>query len=160
MVKRIFVFMDAYRFYFLVGGILFFLFLLFLVIGRLRSRRFPYEARPLLTKREYHFYRMLRRETDRRGLLVFPKIGVKDLIQVNSQKHYMKYFRQIAQKHVDFVICDQSLHILFALELDDSSHDSPEAEKRDRFKDMAFRAARLSLKRIRDYDETSIRDLF
>ena len=152
--------MDTYRVYLYVGIIVILLFLLFLAVSRLRARRFPYEVRPLLTKREYHFYMLLRRETDPRGLLVLPKIGVKYLIQVNSQKHYMKYFRQIAQKHVDFVICDQSLHILFALELDDSSHDSADARKRDHFKDMAFKAAHLPLKRIRDYDEASIRELF
>ena len=152
--------MDTYRVYLYIGIIFILLFLLLLAVSRLRAGRFPYEARPLLTKREYHFYMLLRRETDPRGLLVLPKIGVKDLLQVNSQKHYMKYFRQIAQKHVDFVICDQSLHVLFALELDDSSHDSADARERDHFKNMAFKAAHLPLKRIRDYDEASIRELF
>lgn len=140
-------------------GLLLALLLLF-ILKKLLSKRYPYETRPLLTKREYHFYMMLRRETDVRGLLIFPKVGVKDLLQVASEKQYTKYFRQIAQKHVDFVICDQSLHVLFALELDDSTHDTDDARKRDHFKDMAFKAARLPLKRIRDYNENTIRDLF
>ena len=134
--------------------------LLLFLVKKLRAGRYPYAARPLLTKREYHFYNMLRRETDARGLLIHPKVGVKDLLQVTTKKQYMKYFRQIAQKHVDFVICDQSLHVLFALELDDSSHDTQNAKERDHFKDMAFRAAKIPLKRIREYDERAIRELF
>lgn len=146
--------------YLTIWGALLLALLLLLLVKWLTANRYPYEARPLLTKREYHFYRMLRRETDARGLLVLPKVGVKDLLQVTSRKHYMKYFHRIAQKHVDFVICDQSLHVLFALELDDGTHDTAEAKERDHFKDMAFRAARIPLKRIRDYDEAGIRALF
>lgn len=152
--------MNEYLLYLFIGAAVLLVVLLLFLIRKLLSRRYPYEAKPLLTKREYHFYLMLRRETDARGLLILPKVGVKDLLQVTSEKQYMKYFRMIAQKHVDFVICDQSLHVLFALELDDSSHDTDNAKKRDHFKDMAFKAARLPLKRIRDYDETAIRELF
>lgn len=72
----------------------------------------------------------------------------------------MKYFHKIAQKHVDFVVCDQELRVLFAVELDDGSHDNGNARKRDQFKNRAFRAAKIPLKRIRDYDEASVRELF
>jgi hypothetical protein len=61
---------------------------------------------------------------------------------------------------VDFVICDDSLNVLFAVELDDSSHDSEDAKQRDKFKDHAFKASHIPLKRIRDFDENSIRKLF
>ena len=123
-------------------------------------QRYPYRARPILTRREYNFYVLLQREASRRGLIVCPKVGVKDLLEVTSRRHYMKYFRQIAQKHIDFVICDRELRVLFAVELDDSSHDTQYAHKRDHFKDQAFRAAKIPLKRIRDFDEASVRDLF
>lgn len=123
-------------------------------------RRYPYQARPLLTKREHQFYCQLRREADRHGLLICPKVGLKDLMTVARAGSCMKYFRLIAQKHVDFVICDQYLNVLFAIELDDSSHDTKEARKRDRFKDRAFRAAEIPLKRVREYDERTIQNLF
>lgn len=147
-------------FYLYVAAAVLLVVLLLFLVKKLRARRYPYAARPLLTKREYRFYMLLRRETDARGLLILPKVGVKDLLQVTTEKQYMKYFRQIAQKHVDFVICDQSLRILFALELDDNSHDTESARERDHFKDMAFRAAKVPLKRIREYDELSIQELF
>jgi hypothetical protein len=147
--------------YVIIALILALLLLAFLIIWKLvRRTRYPYQARPILTKRENDFYWMLRRETDRRGLIVCPKVGVKDLLAVSTKKQYTKYFHKIAQKHVDFVICDPYLHVLFALELDDSSHDTADAKRRDQFKDRAFRAAHIPLKRIRDYDEQSIRKLF
>ena len=133
----------------------------FLLYKKLFSRRrYPYQARPLLTKREHHFYRLLRREADRYGLIICPKVGLKDLMTVSGARHYMRHFRLIAQKHVDFVVCDNNLHVLFAIELDDSSHDTREAQRRDRFKNKAFRAAGIPLKRIREYDARTVHFLF
>lgn len=134
--------------------------LLIFLIRKCFTHRYPYQAKPILTKREYRFYFMLRREADRRNLIICPKVGLKDLMGITTQKNYLKYFYPISQKHVDFVICDQSLRVLFAIELDDSSHDTQDAQKRDHFKDQAFRAAKIPLKRIRDFDEASVRDLF
>lgn len=134
--------------------------LIVLLIRHFLRKRYPYSARPLLTKREYKFYLLLRREAAKRKMIICPKVGLKDLLEVDSRKQYMKYFRQIAQKHVDFVLCDEDLHVLFALELDDSSHDTKKAKKRDAFKDRAFRAAGIPLKRIRNFDEDSVRRLF
>lgn len=150
--------MKTYIFYFLLTVLT--LFLLIIIKKILDAKRYPYQARPLLTKREYHFYCLLRQETDRRSLLICPKVGLKDLMSVSCKNSYMKYFRLIAQKHVDFVICDRNLNILFALELDDSSHDTKDARRRDRFKDRAFRAAQIPLKRVRDYDERTVQALF
>ena len=135
--------------------------ILFLLYKNLFSaRRYPYQAKPLLTKREHHFYRLLRREANRYGLIICPKVGLKDLMAVTCTRHYMRYFRLIAQKHVDFVICDNDLQVLFAIELDDSSHDTKAARKRDRLKNKAFRAAGIPLKRVREYDASTVRLLF
>lgn len=146
------------QFYICCGLLL--VFLICITVHILSKKYYPYRARPLLTKREYKFYMILREETSRRNLIICPKVGVKDLLEVNNKRHYMKYFRKIAQKHIDFVICDQQLHVLFAIELDDSSHDTDEARKRDIFKDRAFRAAKIPLKRIRDFDEDAVQKLF
>lgn len=143
-----------------MGGAMLILILLLLLAKAFLAHQYPYQTKPILTKREYQFYMMLRRETDRRGLLICPKVGLKDLLAVSTKKNYMKYFRLIAQKHMDFVVCDQNLRVLFAIELDDSSHDTKDARKRDHFKDQAFRAAKIPLKRIRNFDETAVRNLF
>ncbi|MBS6517737.1 MAG: DUF2726 domain-containing protein [Clostridium sp.] len=125
-----------------------------------RKKRLPYEAKPLLTKREYAFYRLLKKEADARDLLICPKVGLKDLMEVTIQKNYLQYFRKISQKHVDFVICDKNLRVLFAVELDDSSHDTTDAKKRDLFKDQAFKAAKIPLRRIRYFNEQAVKELF
>lgn len=125
-----------------------------------QGKAYPYRARPLLTKREYKFYVLLREEAYKRGMLICPKIGLKDLMEVTNKRHYMKYFAKISQKHVDFVICDEDFQVYFALELDDSSHDTEKAKEKDLFKDRAFKAAGIPLKRIREFDEASVRKLF
>ena len=92
--------------------------------------------------------------------IICPKVGVKDLLSVTDKKQYMKYFHKIAQKHVDFVICDRDLYVLFVIELDDSTHETRDAKKRDRLKNKAFAAAGIPLKRITDIDKRQIRRLF
>ena len=129
------------------------------LIWYFEKKSYPYRARPLLTKREYKFYVLLREEAYNRGLMICPKIGLKDLMEVTDRKHYMKYFAKISQKHVDFVICDEDCQVYFAVELDDSSHDTEKAKEKDLFKDRAFKAAGNPHKPIRDFDEAAVRRL-
>lgn len=131
-----------------------------LILWYKKRNYYPYAAKHILTRREYRFYQLLRQEAEAHGCMVCPKVGVKDLLAVTDTKNYMKYFHKIAQKHVDFVICDHDLHVLFAVELDDSSHETKDARRRDHFKDKAFAAAKIPLKRIRDIDEREVRRLF
>lgn len=125
-----------------------------------KKNYYPYAARHLLTKREYRFYLLLRDVADEYHYIICPKVGVKDLLSVTDQKQYMKYFHKIAQKHVDFVICDKDLYVLFAIELNDSTHETKDAKKRDHLKDKAFAAAGIRLKRIREIDKKQIYKLF
>ncbi|GAB6103332.1 hypothetical protein JCM17039_00860 [Blautia glucerasea] len=140
-------------------GIVFLLILVLWWIYR-KKNYYPYKARHLLTKREYRFYLLLREVADEYHCIICPKVGVKDLLSVTDKKQYMKYFHKIAQKHVDFVICDRDLYVLFAIELDDSTHETRDARKRDHLKDKAFAAAGIPLKRITEIDKKQIRKLF
>lgn len=144
---------------FMIVGIALLLVLLLCVLYR-KKNYYPYAARHLLTKREYRFYLLLREVADEYHCIICPKVGVKDLLSVTDQRQYMKYFHKIAQKHVDFVICDQDLYVLFAIELDDSTHETRDARKRDHLKDKAFAAAGIPLKRITEIDKKQIRKLF
>ena len=137
-----------------------FILLLFLVRLYQNRERYPYAAKHLLTHREYKFYMILRKVADEHNCLICPKVGLKDILSVTDRQNYMKYFCKISQKHVDFVICDQKLNVLFALELDDSTHFTPDAQRRDHFKNKAFAAAGIPLKRIMEIDEANIRELF
>ncbi|MBI3823646.1 MAG: DUF2726 domain-containing protein, partial [Planctomycetes bacterium] len=58
--------------------------------------------------------------------------------------------RKIAQKHVDFVLCERaSSRIVLVIELDDRSHHRPERKRRDLFINQLFRDADILLLRHR-----------
>ena len=114
-----------------------------------KQLNFPYHTKYILTNSEYKFYLAFKPLMDRRAYIICPKVGLKDLFEVNSGiKDRMKYFRQISQKHVDFLICNADLRPLFAIELDDKSHNRAEVKERDQFKDNLFKSAGFPLYRI------------
>lgn len=60
----------------------------------------------------------------------------------------MKYRGYIKSRHIDFIICDKNLHILFGLELDDKTHSYNKAKKADNFKDELFKIIQIPLERL------------
>lgn len=61
----------------------------------------------------------------------------------------MAYFNKIAQRHLDFLVCDAvTMKPLLGIELDDSSHQQNSRQERDKFIDEIFQAARLPLLRF------------
>jgi len=66
----------------------------------------PYKSKYILTKNKYLFYKELKKITDRNNLLICPKVGLKDLFEVTDKANYMSWFGKIAQKHIDFLVCD------------------------------------------------------
>jgi hypothetical protein len=86
---------------------------------------------------------------DRYGYVICPKVGLKDFIVVTRKKDYIKWFRKISQKHVDFLICDKNLKPIMAIELDDSSHEQEKARKNDEFKDSLYKHMNFPLKRVK-----------
>ncbi|MDE7325848.1 MAG: DUF2726 domain-containing protein [Lachnospiraceae bacterium] len=107
-----------------------------------------YRRQHLLTKTEYIFYGVLKKKCDSANLLICPKVRLEDFIRVTA-KERMKYRGYIKSRHVDFLICDSSLHILAAIELDDPSHNSEQAKRTDYFKNRLYAAIGLPLFRIR-----------
>ncbi|AHF07016.1 topoisomerase [Desulfitobacterium metallireducens DSM 15288] len=83
--------------------------------------------------------------------VICPKVGLKDIFFIDKGvgKDYMKYFGKIAQKHVDFLLCDpDSMEPLCGIELDDISHTNKKAYKRDIFVEKVYNDANLELIRI------------
>ena len=81
-------------------------------------------------------------------VVICPKPAVREVLRVrgNVRRDRQKYFNWISQKHVDFVLCDrETMQILCAVELDDSSHERADRRQRDAFMDKAFRKAKLPL---------------
>jgi hypothetical protein len=108
----------------------------------------PYKSKYLLTKTEYSFYNSLKPICDSRKYLICPKVGLKDIVEVTDKSNYYKWFGRINQKHIDFLICDDKLKPLFALELDDWTHTKEKAQKNDDFKNALFSKINIPLKRV------------
>ena len=115
---------------------------------------YPYKKRYLLTNNEYFFYKKLKEVAERYGLRVLTKVRLADIIEVDrtkiNQPDYTFYYNRIQSKHIDFLVCKgDGLEILTAIELDDNSHNNPERQKSDEFKNNALRIAGISLIRCK-----------
>jgi very-short-patch-repair endonuclease len=79
-------------------------------------------------------------------------VGLKDFLYIAEQyrsKEYYRQFGRIAQKHVDFLICERgSMGPILAIELDDSSHKRQSRSERDSFVDRVFTVAGLPVLHI------------
>ena len=113
--------------------------------------KLPYRvSNSVLTDAEKSFYHTLKLFVGDRAVIC-PKIGLKDLFFISKEagKDYMKYFGKIAQKHVDFVLCDPvTMKPLCAIELDDISHTSKKSFERDQFVEKLYKDAGLELIRL------------
>ena len=82
---------------------------------------------------------------------ICPKVRIADILKVaptNDRSAWGRAFGKIAQKHIDFVIMNHVGDILFAIEVDDSSHRRPDRQKRDAFVNDAFKQAGVPLIRV------------
>lgn len=125
------------------------LFGLLCVVIIIKREKYPYRQKMLLTKTEYAFYQILKKECDKYGFLICPKVRMEDFLEITDQKNYMKYRGYVKSRHIDFMICDSKLYLLCGIELDDKSHETKHAQKIDKFKDNVFRAIALPLYRVK-----------
>ena len=112
----------------------------------------------LLTATERNFFAYLAHAVAGE-LHIFSKVRLADLVEVRSDaKGKLGHLRRITQKHVDFVLCTpDTMRPLLVIELDDSSHERPEAQERDRVKNAALQSAGLPILRVpaqQSYDAT------
>ncbi len=111
-------------------------------------KKYPYRKNLLLTKPEYAFYQVLKTECDNRNLLICPKVRMEDFLFVTDEKNKLKYRGYIKSRHIDFLLCDNKLHLLAGIELDDASHNQKDRQEVDRFKDKVFETIDTPLYRI------------
>lgn len=114
----------------------------------IQQQYMPYRRRNLLTKTEYNFYITLKNTFDTYKLNICPKVRLEDIAEVTDKTKLSKYRGYIKSRHVDFIICDYNLYPLFAIELDDYSHNTIKAQNIDEFKNKLFSTIGLPLYRI------------
>ncbi|MEM1211799.1 MAG: DUF2726 domain-containing protein [Planctomycetota bacterium] len=123
----------------------------------------PYQKRRyLLSRAELAFYHVLIQAVGDR-YTVCPKVNLNDLLLLTKgTENRMSWLNKINRKHIDFVLCDPAtMEPKHAVELDDASHQKPDAQARDAVKDRALNAAGLELVRIRargSYDPAQLRE--
>lgn len=113
-----------------------------------KEQSYPYERKNLLTKTEYAFFKVLKVFCEQNHLLFCPKVRMEDFIAVTDKQNNTKYRGYIKSRHIDFMICDEQLHILCGIELDDKSHNTHKAQKTDSFKNRVFEQINVPLFRI------------
>ena len=128
---------------------------------QLQKSVYAYTKRPqIMTNHELGFYKMLAEVTGDRYYL-FPQVHLSALLdhKVKGQ-NWDPAFKHINGKSVDYVLCDKTtLSPVYAIELDDTSHDSSIRQTRDTEVERMFQVAGLPLIRFRDYRNLTLEDI-
>ena len=115
----------------------------------------------LFTPSERKFYHLLQEVLPPKTVL-FAKVRAADVILPESAKDRSRWrsaFNRVACKHFDYVVCNEKLEILCAIELDDASHNKEERRERDIFLNWACKSAGVPLLRIplqKEYDKKGL----
>ena len=120
--------------------------------------KLPYRLNhKFLTRAEASFFRVLQLALPE-GVLLCPKVNLQDLFWSPPNDYTAR--NRIDRKHVDFVLADaETLRPVCGIELDDSSHQRPDRQERDRFVESVFATAGLPLVRVpvsADYDPVEL----
>lgn len=115
-----------------------------------------YQAKYLLTRNEWYEFKKLKQYADAKGLMICPKVRLLDIIEPRKGGNYRSLMGKIQSKHVDFVICDQDLHIKAILELDDGSHDRKDRQERDQFVDQILTSVGYKVIHVRSITENTL----
>jgi hypothetical protein len=113
------------------------------------DERLPFALRDdFLSAAEYSFLRVLAHALSGRAAIC-PKVNLADIFFVARSPQRQRYHSMIDRKHVDFLLCDlTTMRPLCGIELDDSSHQREDRQRRDEFVNRVFAAAGLPLVRI------------
>ena len=120
----------------------------------------PYRLRDdFLSPAEFSFYKVLSALVGTR-LTIQSKVRLADVFFVARPNENVAYLNRIAQKHLDFLVCDSvTMKPLFGVELDDSSHKRNDRQERDEFVESVCKVAGLPLLRLpvqREYNSREI----
>jgi very-short-patch-repair endonuclease len=105
----------------------------------------------IMTSAEIAFYRRLETIAGDR-YYIFPQIHLTALASSHATGQYYKSgYQRINRRSVDYVLCDKaSMKPVYAIELDDRTHDSPKRQARDTIVDEILREINLPLIRFRN----------
>ncbi len=111
----------------------------------------PYHRKDwLLSRTEYSFFHVLRQSLPP-AFHICPKVRLGDALYVGkgAGKDFRSWRNRIDRNHLDFLIGDERMRPVLAVELDDTSHQRSSTQKRDEVKDKALSAADLPIWRVK-----------
>lgn len=120
----------------------------------------PYRLRDdFLSPAELSFYKVLGSVVGS-SQAILPKVRLADIFFVARPNENLSFLNRIAQRHVDFLLCNPiTMRPLAGIELDDSSHDRAGRKQRDEFVEQVFITAGLPLLRMpvqREYNSQEV----
>ncbi len=116
---------------------------------------------PILTDREYEFYKRIQPIAEEYELQVLMKVRLADLVEPKPKAenpYWMECFNKIKAKHIDFALADYDTNIIALIELDDSTHARPDREERDIFVNAVLENTGYVL--LRTYGDTDVIERF
>ena len=121
------------------------------------------KQKSILTDSESVFYKVLIKAVGSQ-YQIFAKVRLADFVWLVNESETQKYhLNQILGKHVDFLLCDNDrLSPMLCIELDDKSHQLPDHQERDNFKNKLFESIQMPLLRVKlqnGYSVTYLNDL-
>ena len=106
---------------------------------------YTYSRKAVMTPTERDFFQKLY-AAEKTYYWVFAKVSLHDVVKNNEYAGWSK----IAQKHVDFVLCDpRDASVVLAIELDDWTHNKTNAQKRDAQKNDVLESAGVPLLHVK-----------
>jgi flagellar biosynthesis protein FlhB len=102
----------------------------------------------LLTPNEQDFYRTLSEAIIGTNFYICPKVRLMDLLKTEGEDYNSRWIakHKVIQKHIDFIITNKnSMKIICGIELDDSTHDRYDRERRDEFVNEVFETIGVKL---------------
>jgi hypothetical protein len=147
---------------YIILGLVFLIAVLVLLINAQFSKKrkifknnlYSYTAKQsVMTRAEGDFFMTLDRAV-KQYYYVFPQVHLSSLLDHHIVGQDWRYaFSHVNGKSVDFVLCDrQTLQPIYAIELDDYTHDKKDRQVRDREVERIFKDIHMPLVRFSNKD--------
>ena len=153
----------------IVAVLLVLVFLVLVVVKKSSSKdadevsNFPYIKRGVLfTPAERSFLGVLNQAVGDKAQ-IFGKVRVADVIETKkgmTPSERQTAFNKISAKHFDYLLCDlKDISVICAIELNDSSHNTKKAQKRDAFLIGACKSANIPLLQFKAKSSYNINEI-
>ena len=129
--------------------------------SQMAAQRYFYSKKDaIMTPAEAAFYKRLAHITAGK-YIVFPQIHLSALLKNETKGKYWKAaFQRINRTSVDYVLADiETLQAVYAVELDDWSHDNAKRRARDAGVAQILADAKIPLVRFRNVNDMSDEDI-